>query len=57
MDWYQVVCTADHGGRTIDDLAIGGSCWVDVRDLAEAHAMALEQEQAGGERIIVSAGR
>jgi nucleoside-diphosphate-sugar epimerase len=27
-----------------------------VRDLAEAHIRAFEREQAGGERIIVSAG-
>ncbi|KAJ7744054.1 hypothetical protein DFH07DRAFT_749660 [Mycena maculata] len=33
-----------------------GSCWVDVRDLARAHVLALLKEAAGGERIIVSAG-
>ncbi|KAH6916476.1 D-lactaldehyde dehydrogenase [Coprinopsis sp. MPI-PUGE-AT-0042] len=30
--------------------------WVDVRDLADAHVLALEKEAAGGERIFVSAG-
>ena len=30
--------------------------WVDVRDLAEAHALALETEEAGGNRIIVASG-
>lgn len=34
----------------------GTSCWVDVRDLAEAQARALVREGAGGERIIISAG-
>ena len=33
-----------------------GFCWIDVRDLGEAHVRALETEAAGGERIIVSAG-
>ncbi|KAJ7103957.1 hypothetical protein B0H15DRAFT_766839 [Mycena belliarum] len=33
-----------------------GSCWVDVRDVGRAHALALLKETAGGERIIVSAG-
>lgn len=30
--------------------------YVDVRDVAEAHALALEVEAAGGERFITSAG-
>jgi nucleoside-diphosphate-sugar epimerase len=33
-----------------------GNAWIDVRDLAEAHVRGLEREEAGGERIIVSAG-
>ncbi|KAK7045109.1 D-lactaldehyde dehydrogenase [Favolaschia claudopus] len=33
-----------------------GSCWVDVRDLGRAHVLALRRPEAGGERIIVSAG-
>ncbi|TFK38834.1 D-lactaldehyde dehydrogenase [Crucibulum laeve] len=31
--------------------------YVDVRDLAQAHVLALQREDAGGERIIVCAGR
>jgi nucleoside-diphosphate-sugar epimerase len=31
--------------------------WVDVRDLAEGHVLALEKEKAGGERIFISAGQ
>ncbi|KAJ7351307.1 D-lactaldehyde dehydrogenase [Mycena albidolilacea] len=34
----------------------GGGCWIDVRDLALAHVRALEKEEAGGERIIITAG-
>ncbi|KAF5320417.1 hypothetical protein D9611_010718 [Ephemerocybe angulata] len=30
--------------------------WVDARDIAEAHVRAMEVEEAGGERIIVSEG-
>ncbi|KAH6887185.1 D-lactaldehyde dehydrogenase [Coprinopsis sp. MPI-PUGE-AT-0042] len=30
--------------------------WVDVRDLADAHVLALEKEEAGGERIFISTG-
>lgn len=32
------------------------SVWIDVRDLALAHVLALQKEAAGGERIAVSAG-
>ncbi|KAF9229899.1 hypothetical protein BU15DRAFT_57759, partial [Melanogaster broomeanus] len=39
-----------------DFLANTGICWIDVRDLAEAHALALETEAAGGERFLVCAG-
>ncbi|KAN0101206.1 hypothetical protein V8E55_001190 [Tylopilus felleus] len=39
-----------------DFLVNTGTCWIDVRDLAEAHVLALEKTAAGGERIIVSAG-
>lgn len=39
-----------------DFLSQNGSCYVDVRDLAEAHRLALEKEKAGGERIIINAG-
>ncbi len=37
-------------------MATQGHCWVDVRDLAEAHVRVLFVDAAGGERIIVSAG-
>ncbi|KAF8879130.1 hypothetical protein BD779DRAFT_1676525 [Infundibulicybe gibba] len=31
-------------------------CWADVRDVANAHALALEKPEAGGERILICAG-
>ena len=37
-----------------DDLC--RSCWIDVRDLAEAHVLAIKKQEAGGERIIISGG-
>ena len=43
-------------GRDVKALATVGSAWVDVRDLALAHRLALEKGEAGGERIIVSKG-
>ncbi|KZT51575.1 D-lactaldehyde dehydrogenase [Calocera cornea HHB12733] len=30
--------------------------WIDVRDVATAHLLALQKEKAGGERILVAAG-
>ncbi|KAJ7596306.1 D-lactaldehyde dehydrogenase [Mycena floridula] len=33
-----------------------GMCWIDVRDLAIGHVLALEKQDAGGERIIVATG-
>lgn len=38
------------------DMPTSVLAWVDVRDLALAHVIALEQEEVGSERIIVSAG-
>jgi hypothetical protein len=33
-----------------------GHIWVDVRDAALAHVLALEKKEAGGERILLSSG-
>lgn len=44
------------GGNSLESLANTGASWIDVRDLAERHVLALEKEEAGGERFIVSAG-
>ncbi|KZT58723.1 NAD(P)-binding protein [Calocera cornea HHB12733] len=42
--------------KTGDELYAYAGNWVDVRDVALAHVLALQKEAAGGERIIVSAG-
>ena len=40
------------------EMALNGSqSWIDVRDVALAHVLALQKEEAGGERIIVSSGK
>lgn len=55
-EWAKVVLLPDAGGKSLEDLVTQGTAWVDVRDLAEAHVRALEREEAGGQRIIVSSG-
>jgi nucleoside-diphosphate-sugar epimerase len=54
--WYNVVGTPNAGGKTDEQLAEGGQSWVDVRDIANAHVHALEKEEAGGNRFIITAG-
>lgn len=54
--WYTTVVKEDMGGKSEDALAKETDSWIDVRDLALAHVLALEKEAAGGERIIISAG-
>ncbi|KAG6864719.1 hypothetical protein C0991_007672 [Blastosporella zonata] len=51
--WYDVILGISHSEAL---LKTEGSGYIDVRDVAEAHTLALEKEAAGGERIIVSAG-
>lgn len=41
--------------KTREGMGFPGN-WVDVRDLAEGHVLALEKDKAAGERIFVSAG-
>jgi nucleoside-diphosphate-sugar epimerase len=54
--FYNAVALPNSSGATNEFLAATGTCWIDVRDLANAHVISLEKEAAGGERIIVSAG-
>ncbi|KAI0690439.1 NAD(P)-binding protein [Cytidiella melzeri] len=53
-DWYNTIIkgTKDHAA-----LVAGGTEWIDVRDVAAAHVLALQKEEAGGERIIISSGK
>ncbi|KAH7914940.1 hypothetical protein BJ138DRAFT_1142976 [Hygrophoropsis aurantiaca] len=55
LDWYNYVAHPTSNGESQKFLATTGSSFVDVRDLAEAHTLALEKEDAGSKRIIVSA--
>ncbi|KAI0056654.1 D-lactaldehyde dehydrogenase [Artomyces pyxidatus] len=48
--------TLVEGAKDAESLANTGTSWVDVRDVARAHVLAGEKDDAGGERIIVSAG-
>ncbi|KAJ8581220.1 NAD(P)-binding protein [Rhizopogon salebrosus TDB-379] len=54
--FYNYVALPNSSGPSNELLASTGTCWIDVRDLANAHVLSLEKEGAGGERIIVSAG-
>ena len=51
--WYEQVL-ADTP-KTKEGLS-GSQGWVDVRDTALGHVLALEKEAAGGQRIITAAG-
>lgn len=44
------------GKKTPEVLTGPGNAYVDVRDLARAHVLAIQRDDAGGQRIIVSAG-
>ena len=44
------------GGVSDEGIAKSAGCWVDVRDLAEAHVRAIQVEEAGRSRYILSAG-
>ena len=51
--WYEMV-VAD-SPKTKETLSESNS-WVDVRDTALGHVLALEKDAAGGERIITASG-
>ena len=51
--WYEKV-VAD-SPKTKEDLSDSNS-WVDVRDAALGHVLALEKDAAGGQRIITASG-
>jgi len=52
-NWFQSVF---RNSLDVKELGVQGGDWVDVRDLAEAHVLAIEKEKAGGERLIISEG-
>jgi hypothetical protein len=53
QSWYEMV-VSDYP-KTKAALSESNS-WADVRDIALAHALALEKDAAAGERIITAAG-
>ncbi|KAF8635789.1 hypothetical protein AX17_003846 [Amanita inopinata Kibby_2008] len=55
-EFYNNVVAPGSSGKSNEALATNGSCYIDVRDLALALSKSLVIPEAGGERIIVSAG-
>lgn len=51
--WIDMVVGTDPRSK---EVLASSNFWIDVRDLADAHVLALEKEAAGGERIIVAEG-
>ncbi|KAI1794357.1 NAD(P)-binding protein [Ganoderma leucocontextum] len=52
-DWYE---TMVKGVLDNDALVNIGSSYVDVRELAQGRVLAVTQQEAGGERVVISAG-
>ncbi|KAI1798359.1 NAD(P)-binding protein [Ganoderma leucocontextum] len=52
-DWYKNIV---NGRLSNDALANNGAMYVDVRDIAQAHTMAIQTPAAGGQRFIISSG-
>ncbi|KAI0367230.1 NAD-P-binding protein [Pilatotrama ljubarskyi] len=52
-EWYLTVVKSKLDNESLANI---GSSYVDVRDLAQAHVLAITKPEAAGERIIVSAG-
>jgi len=52
-EWFRVLYK---NSKNDEEVVASMYSWVDVRDVAEAHVVALEKPDAGGERILFSAG-
>ncbi|KAJ7682984.1 D-lactaldehyde dehydrogenase [Mycena rosella] len=52
LDWYRAVLTPDSSDEKL--AREPSNSYVDVRDVATAHVLALETEAAGGERFLIS---
>jgi nucleoside-diphosphate-sugar epimerase len=50
--FYQIV----KGAKKDEELSDSAGSWIDVRDVAQAHLRAIQVENAGGSRYIISAG-
>ncbi|EED86030.1 predicted protein [Postia placenta Mad-698-R] len=53
-EWFKAVCGGIY--NTAPWGSDGGPDYIDVRDLALAHVLAIQKEGAGGERLIISSG-
>ncbi|CCM04261.1 uncharacterized protein FIBRA_06430 [Fibroporia radiculosa] len=51
--WFHSVLKNLHDPKQLG--VIGGE-WIDVRDLAQGHVLAIQKEEAGGERFVVTQG-
>jgi len=51
--WYEIVF---NGLPDPKELGTKGMAWIDVRDLAEVHLLAIKKPEAAGQRIIVASG-
>jgi len=51
--WYDVVVS---DAPKMKELLSASNSWVDVRDTALAHVLALQRQEAAGERVIVCSG-
>ena len=51
--WYKMI-VAD--SPKTKEILSGSNSWVDVRDTALGHVLALEKDAAGGQRIITANG-
>ena len=54
LEWFNALYK---NTKKDEQVVAGVNSWVDVRDIADAHVVALEKPEAGGERILFSAGK
>lgn len=52
--WYDAVVS---DAPKTKEFLCGSNSWIDVRDAALAHVLALQKQEAAGERVIVCSGR
>ena len=56
MSMQSMYDTLVKGAKDTEALAAPAGSWIDVRDVARSHALAAQVAEAGGNRIIISAG-
>jgi len=53
-EWYDTIIKST---KSNEELIAHGHAWVDVRDISQAHILALQREEAAGMRFIISSGK